>query len=55
MDLMRDLGSFGDERLKKGALISLQRWSISVRAVCGDWVVGEAVRFGLAGCCITLQ
>ena len=51
MDAMRDLGSFGDERLKKGALISLQRWSISVRPACGGWGVGEAARFGLADFC----
>lgn len=53
MDAMRDLGSFGDERLKKGALISLRRWSISVGAACGNWAAGGAVRFGLAGFCIT--
>ena len=55
MDAMRDLGSFGDERLKKGALISSRRWSISGRRVSGDWVAGEAGRCGLAVSCITLQ
>jgi hypothetical protein len=51
MEAMRELGSFGDERLKKGALISLQRWSISVRPACGGLGVGEAARFGLADFC----
>jgi hypothetical protein len=55
MDAMRDLGSFGDERLKKGALISLRRWSIGVRAACGGWVAAEAVRSGLADFCIILR
>lgn len=55
MDAMRDLGSFGDERLKKGALISSQRWSINGRRASGGWVAGETGRFGLAGFCIILR
>jgi len=54
MDAMRDLGSFGDERLKKGAPISLRRWSISARAACGGWVASERAKFGLADFC-TIQ
>ena len=55
MDAMRDLGSFGDERLKKGALISSQRWSISGRRASGDWVAGEVGRCDLAASCIILR
>lgn len=55
MDAIRDLGSFGDERLKRGARISLPRWSISGRAACGSLAAGEAVRFDLADFCIILR
>jgi hypothetical protein len=55
MDGMRDLGSFGDERLKKGALISSRRWSISGLAVSGSSAADEAAKCDLAGFCIILR
>lgn len=55
MDAMRDLGSFGDERLKKGALTSLQRWSIDGRLASGGWAWGEAGKCDLAVSCIILR
>jgi hypothetical protein len=55
MDAMRDLGSFGDERLKKGALISSRRWSINGRRVSGGWVAGEVDKYDLAASCIILR
>lgn len=55
MDAMRDLGSFGDERLKKGARISSPRWWIGGRRAFGGWVAGEEAKFDLAGSCIILR
>lgn len=55
MDAMRDLGSFGDERLKKGALISSQRWSISGRRASAGLAVNEASRCGLAAFCTIVR
>jgi hypothetical protein len=55
MDAMRDLGSFGDERLKKGVRISSPRWWVGGRRASGGWVAGEVARFDLAGSCITLR
>jgi hypothetical protein len=55
MDGMRDLGSFGDERLKKGALISSLPWSISGLAVSGSWASDEAAKCDLAGFCTILR
>jgi hypothetical protein len=51
MDAMRDLGSFGDERLKKGVLISSQRWSIGGRRAFGGWAVDVVSKCGLAAFC----
>jgi hypothetical protein len=52
---MRDLGSFGDERLKKGGPTFLLRWLISAPPVFGGSVVGEKARYGLAVSCIILR
>lgn len=55
MEAMRGLGSFGDERLKKGALICSRRWSISVRRAFGGWLADAANRYGLAASCTILR
>jgi hypothetical protein len=55
MDAMRNLGSFGDERLKKGALISSLRWWVGGHRASGGWVAGVVAKFDLAGSCITLR
>ena len=55
MDAMRDLGSFGDERLKKGALISSPGWWVGGRRASGGWVADAVAKFGLAGSCIILR
>jgi hypothetical protein len=55
MDTMRDLGSFGDERLKKGALFFSQRYWIGGPRASGDWVAGAVGRFDLAGSCTIPQ
>jgi hypothetical protein len=54
MGEMRELGSFGDERLKKGGRIFWPLLSRSVRHVSGNWAAREPVKFGLAVFC-TIQ
>jgi hypothetical protein len=55
MDGMRDLGSFGDERLKKGAPISSRRCSISGHRASDGSAAHEAGKCDLAASCITLR
>lgn len=48
---MRDLGSFGDERLKKGGRTFWPLSSIGVPRVSGSWAAREPAKFDLAGSC----
>jgi hypothetical protein len=54
MQALRDLGSFGDERLKKGGPIFLRRWYGIGRRAFGDWAGIGLGRYGLGGFCTTL-
>jgi hypothetical protein len=54
MSEMRELGSFGDERLKKGGRIFWPLSSRCVPRVSGNWAAREPGRFGLADSC-TIQ
>jgi hypothetical protein len=52
---MRDLGSFGDERLKKGVLISLRRWWIDGLRASDGSAADVAVKYDLVGFCTILR
>lgn len=55
MTTMQDLGSFGDERLKKGALISSRRWWIDGLRASDGSVAGAAGKYDLVGFCTILR
>jgi hypothetical protein len=55
MRVMRELGSFGDERLKKGGRIFWPLLWRGVRRVSGVWARRGPAKFDLAGFCTTLQ
>jgi hypothetical protein len=48
---MRDLGSFGDERLKKGGPIFWRLWFAGARFACGGLAGTGRVRFDFSGFC----
>jgi hypothetical protein len=51
MEWQEDLGSFGDERLKKGGVIFSGRWSKSRQRACASWEVAGQVKFGMGVFC----
>jgi hypothetical protein len=55
MNTMRDFGSFGDERLKKGALISSRRWWIDGLRASDGSVAGAAGKCDLVDFCTILR
>ena len=55
MRAMRELGSFGDERLKKGGRIFWPLLWISARPVSGVWARRGPAKSDLADFCTILQ
>jgi hypothetical protein len=48
---MRDLGSFGDERLKKGGPIFWRLWYAGARCACGGLAGTGRGKSGFSGFC----